>query len=121
MFRSGRMPIDVALIMVSPPDEHGFCSLGVSVDMTRAAALSAKLLIAQVNRHMPRTLGNSFIHVREIDYLVEHDEPLLEWPVIDDPDEIDAQDRRATWPAWSPTATRCSWASAGCPTPCCCR
>jgi acyl-CoA hydrolase/GNAT superfamily N-acetyltransferase len=87
MFRSGRLPIDVALIMVSPPDQFGFCSLGVSVDMTRSAALSAKLLIAQVNRHMPRTLGNSFIHVRDIDYLVPHDEPLLTWPVIDNPDE----------------------------------
>ena len=83
MFRSGRLPIDVALIMVSPPDQYGFCSLGVSVDMTRAAALSAKLLVAQVNKHMPRTLGNSFIHVRDIDYLVPHDEPLLTWPVID--------------------------------------
>ena len=50
MFRSGRLPIDVALIMVSPPDQYGFCSLGVSVDMTRPAALSAKLLVAQVNR-----------------------------------------------------------------------
>ncbi len=87
MFRSGRLPIDVALIMVSPPDQFGFCSLGVSVDMTRSAALSAKLLVAQVNRYMPRTLGNSFIHVRDIDYLVPHDEPLLTWPVIDNPDE----------------------------------
>jgi acyl-CoA hydrolase/GNAT superfamily N-acetyltransferase len=87
MFRSGRLPIDVALIMVSPPDQFGFSSLGVSVDMTRSAALSAKLLIAQVNRYMPRTLGNSFIHVRDIDYLVPHDEPLLTWPIIDNPDE----------------------------------
>lgn len=87
MFRTGRLPIDVALIMVSPPDEHGFCSLGVSVDMTRAATESAQMVVAQVNRHMPRTHGNSFIHVRDIDYLVEYDEPLLEWPVIDDPDD----------------------------------
>ena len=63
MFRSGRLPIDVALIMVSPPDQFGFCSLGVSVDMTRAAALSAKLLVAQVNRYMPRTLGQQ-LHSR---------------------------------------------------------
>ena len=87
MFRSGRIPIDVALIMVSPPDEHGFCSLGVSVDVTRAAALSAQILIAQVNADMPRTLGDSFLHVRDIHYLVEYDEPLLEWPVITHPDE----------------------------------
>jgi len=88
MFRSGRVPIDVALIMVSEPDPHGFVSLGVSVDMTRSAALAARKVIAQVNRFMPRTLGNSFIHVRDIDFLVEHDEPLLEWPVIDEPDDV---------------------------------
>ncbi|MFW6170989.1 MAG: acetyl-CoA hydrolase/transferase family protein, partial [Planctomycetota bacterium] len=88
MFRSGRLPIDVALIMVSEPDEYGFCSLGVSVDMTRAAALSAKMLVAQVNKHMPRTLGDSFIHVRDIDRLVSHDEPLLTWPVIENPDQV---------------------------------
>ncbi len=91
MFRSGRLPIDVALVMVSPPDQHGFCSLGVSVDMTLAAAQSAKLIVAQVNRYMPRTLGNSFLNVRDIGYLVEHDEPLLEWPVITDPDDVTRQ------------------------------
>ncbi len=87
LFKTGRVPIDVALIMVSPPDEHGYCSLGVSVDMTKSAALAAKTLVAQVNDQMPRTLGHSFIHCRDIDYLVEHNEPLLEWPVIDEPDE----------------------------------
>ncbi len=91
MFRSGRLPLDVALIMVSPPDAHGFVSLGVSVDMTRSAALAAKCVIAQVNSYMPRTLGNSFIHLRDIDYLIEHDEPLLEWPVVDEPDEVTRQ------------------------------
>ncbi len=88
LFKTGRVPIDVALIMVSPPDEHGYCSLGVSVDMTKSAALASKILVAQVNSHMPRTLGHSFIHCRDIDYLVEHNEPLLEWPVIDEPDEV---------------------------------
>jgi acyl-CoA hydrolase/RimJ/RimL family protein N-acetyltransferase len=88
MFRSGRIKIDVALIMVSPPDSHGFCSLGVSVDVTRTAAQCAKLLIAQVNSYMPRTHGNSFIHVRDIHYLVEHNEPLLEWPVVTEHDEV---------------------------------
>ncbi len=91
MFRSGRLPIDVALVMVSPPDQHGFCSLGVSVDMTLAAAQSAKIIVAQINRYMPRTLGNSFLHLRDIGYLVEHDEPLLEWPVITEPDEVTRQ------------------------------
>lgn len=91
MFRSRRLPIDIALIMVTPPDEHGFCSLGVSVDMTQAAAHNARLVVAQVNSHQPRTLGDSFIHVRDIDYLVECNEPLLEWPVIDEPDEVTRQ------------------------------
>lgn len=88
LFRSGRVPIDVALIMVSPPDEHGFCSLGVSVDITKAAVESARLVIAQTNRHMPRTLGDCFVHVDRIDYLVEHDEPLLEWPLADEQGDI---------------------------------
>ena len=88
LFRSGQVGIDVAMIMVSPPDEHGFVSMGVSVDITKSASESAKLLIAQVNRHMPRTYGDCFLHVSQIDFLVEHDEPLLEWPVIDEPDEI---------------------------------
>jgi len=80
LFRSGRNPIDVAMIMVSPPDAFGYCSLGVSVDITKAATESAKMVIAQTNKHMPRTLGDTFIHVSRIDCLVEHDEPLLEWP-----------------------------------------
>ncbi len=85
---SRRIPIDVALIMVNPPDEHGFCSLGVSVDITKTAAEVAQVIVAQVNRHMPRTLGDCFLHVSQIDYLVEHDEPLPEWPVVGEPDEV---------------------------------
>ncbi len=88
LFRSRRVPIEVALITVSPPDEHGFCSLGVSVDITKSAVESAKVVIAQVNAHMPRALGNCFIHVSRINYLVEHDEPLLEWPVMETMDEV---------------------------------
>jgi acyl-CoA hydrolase/GNAT superfamily N-acetyltransferase len=80
MFKSRRLDIDVALIMISPPDEHGNCSLGVSVDITKSGAESANLVIGQVNKHMPRTLGDCFVHVDQIDYLVEYDEPLLEWP-----------------------------------------
>jgi len=76
----GVIPIDVALIQVTPPDEHGFCSLGVSVEITKTAAEKAKLVIAQVNRQMPRVLGDSFIHVNDIDVIVEHDEPILELP-----------------------------------------
>jgi len=91
LFRSRRVAIDVALIMVSPPDEFGNCSLGVSVDITKAGAENARLVIAQVNRYMPRTLGDSFIHVNGIDYLVPYDEPLLEWPVGGEPDEVTRQ------------------------------
>ncbi|KAA3605677.1 MAG: GNAT family N-acetyltransferase [Planctomycetota bacterium] len=78
LFREGRVPIDVALIQVSPPDEHGYCSYGVSVDVVKAGAECARLVIAQVNRHMPRTLGDSFIHVDQIHALVEGDEAILE-------------------------------------------
>jgi len=77
LFKSRLLPIHVALIQVSPPDDFGWMSLGVSVDITMAAAQSADLVIAQVNTNMPRVLGRSFIHVNEVDYFVEYDEPLL--------------------------------------------
>jgi acyl-CoA hydrolase len=77
LFKSRRLPIHVALIQVSPPDDFGWLSLGVSVDITMAAALSADLVIAQVNSMMPRVLGRSFIHVNDVDVIVEHDEALL--------------------------------------------
>jgi len=80
LIAKGMVPIDVALIQVTPPDEHGFCSLGVSVEITKTAAEKAKLVIAQVNRQMPRVLGDSFIHISDIDVVVEHDEPILECP-----------------------------------------
>lgn len=75
--------LDVAIIHVSPPDEHGYCSHGVSVDYAKHAAEAAKLVIAQVNPQMPRTLGDCFIHVSEIDVLVEIDQPL---PVLNPPE-----------------------------------
>jgi acyl-CoA hydrolase/GNAT superfamily N-acetyltransferase len=78
LFRSGALPIDVALIQVSPPDAHGFCSYGISVDIVKAAAENARHVIAQVNPQMPMTLGDSFIHVKNINAFVEHEEPLLE-------------------------------------------
>jgi len=80
-FESGRMPVDVALISVSPPNASGLCSFGVSVDITKSAADNAKTVIAQVNANMPRTLGDSFIHVNCIDMLVPFDEPLVTTPV----------------------------------------
>lgn len=70
------MPINVALVQVSKPDEHGYVSLGVSVDYTKAAVEVANITIAQVNKYMPRTHGESFVHISEIDYFVEHDEPI---------------------------------------------
>ena len=80
-FETGRIPIDVALISVTPPDVNGLCSLGVSVDIVQAAAANARYVIAQVNSHMPRTYGNSFIHVNTIDVLVPYDEPIIEIPI----------------------------------------
>lgn len=75
--------IDVAMIQVSPPDEHGFCSFGVGVECTRAATDVAKLVIAQINPNMPRTLGDSFIHMNKIDYCVEVALPLRELPQLE--------------------------------------
>ena len=76
LFESGAMPIDVALIEVSPPDSHGFCSFGVGVDTTLTAARLARYVVAQVNDQMPRTYGDSFIHVNKIDAIVESSRPL---------------------------------------------
>jgi len=78
LFRKKIIPLNVALVTVSPPDEHGFCSLGVSVDATKAAIEMSDLVIAQVNKFMPRTHGDSQVHVRDINFLVEGDEPLHE-------------------------------------------
>lgn len=70
LFRQGILPLDVALIHVSPPDEHGFCSYGVEVGVTKSAAESARVIIAEVNDRMPRTLGDSFIHVSKLTHVV---------------------------------------------------
>ena len=78
LFSSHRIGLDVALVQVSPPDKFGYCSLGVSVDITRSAMEHAPLVIAQVNPRMPRTWGDSFVHVDQIDYFVWHEEPLVE-------------------------------------------
>jgi 4-hydroxybutyrate CoA-transferase len=76
LFESGAMPLDVALIEVSPPDSHGFCSFGVGVDTTLTAARLARYVVAQVNDQMPRTYGDSFIHVSRIHAIVESSRPL---------------------------------------------
>ena len=80
LFSSGQLPLDAALIQVSPPDARGMCSLGVSVDIVRTAAENASLVIAQVNPRMPRTHGDSFIHVHELDWLVPVEEEIIEIP-----------------------------------------
>lgn len=76
MFRTGRIKVDVAIIQVSPPDMHGYCSLGVSVDITKSAVEASDVVIAEVNRQMPRTLGDSFIHVSQMDHIIEVDYPV---------------------------------------------
>jgi len=85
MISSQRIGLDVALVQVSPPDKFGYCSLGVSVDITRAGLDHARLVIAQVNPRMPRTWGDSFVHVDEINYLVPYEEPLVQsFPTLQD-------------------------------------
>ncbi len=77
LFKTHKLPINVALIQVTPPDDFGWMSLGISVDVTLAAATSADLVIAQVNPKMPRVLGQSFIHVNDVEVIVEHEEEIL--------------------------------------------
>ncbi|HEU5317773.1 MAG TPA: acetyl-CoA hydrolase/transferase C-terminal domain-containing protein [Chloroflexota bacterium] len=90
LFRSGALPLDVALLNVSAPDAHGYCSLGTSVDVALAAALSAKSVIAQINPSMPRSLGQSFVHVSRFAATVEVDEPpIVEEPAVPSAVELD--------------------------------
>jgi acyl-CoA hydrolase/RimJ/RimL family protein N-acetyltransferase len=86
-FESGRVPLDVALITVTPPDVNGLCSLGVSVDIVKSATANAKYVIAQVNSRMPRTFGDSFVHVNNIDCLVPFDEDVFEI-VVPETDDV---------------------------------
>lgn len=81
LFREGYLPVDRALVHLSPPDEHGFMSFGVSVDYTKVATLCAKTVVAAVNPRMPRTLGNSFIHVSKVDHITEVEEPIIAIPL----------------------------------------
>ncbi len=86
LFDSRQIGLEAALIQVSPPDRFGYCSLGISVDVTKPGARNAAMVIAQVNPRMPRTWGDTFIHIDEIDWLVPHEEPLVR-AVPDIPDE----------------------------------
>ena len=81
LFKEGFLPLDVALVHLSPPDEHGFCSFGVESGLTKTPAESSRIIIAEVNQQMPRTLGDTFIHVSKIDYIVPVDYPLMEMPM----------------------------------------
>jgi len=89
-FKTRQIPLDVALIQVTPPDRHGFCSLGVSVDVVKAATESADFVVAEMNPRMPRSLGDSFIHITDIDRIVEADCDLVELPPLP-PDEASAK------------------------------
>jgi acyl-CoA hydrolase/GNAT superfamily N-acetyltransferase len=80
LFRERRMHLDYALVQVSPPDAHGFCSFGISVDVVKAAVQNADVVVAEVNPNMPRTLGDSFVHVSQINFFVESELPLIEFP-----------------------------------------
>lgn len=78
LFREGYLPVDVALVQLSKPDAHGYCSLGVAGDYTKPATEVAKLVIAEINDQMPRTMGDAFVHISEVDYIVETSYPLIE-------------------------------------------
>ncbi|MBN2525706.1 MAG: GNAT family N-acetyltransferase [Deltaproteobacteria bacterium] len=90
LFSSGQLPLDVALVQVTPPDERGMCSLGISVDIVKSAVANAKYVIAQVNPQMPRTAGNSSVSVYDLDVLVPSDVPLIEVP-IEEENEVSRQ------------------------------
>jgi acetyl-CoA hydrolase len=83
LFKRDIISVNVALLNLSPPDEHGFCSYGVDVGTIKSAAERAKIIIAQVNAEMPRSLGDSFIHINKIHHIVEHNEPIQELPQVD--------------------------------------
>lgn len=83
LIRSGSVGIDVALVQTCLPDQHGYLSLGISVDMVKAATDKAPMIIAQVNAEMPRVHGDGFIHIKDVEFIIRHDEPLLELPGIE--------------------------------------
>ena len=83
LFREKIIPLDVALVMISPPDEHGYVSLGTSVDTSLAAIEEAKVVIAQVNPCMPRTMGDGCIHIKHFDYLIDHEHPIPSLPEVE--------------------------------------
>jgi acetyl-CoA hydrolase len=87
LFKNKILPVDVAMVHVSPPDEHGFCSLGVEVGLTKSPAESARIIIAEVNEQMPRTLGDSFLHVSRLTHIVPVNYPIAELPMGSEGDD----------------------------------
>ncbi|MGD9002387.1 MAG: acetyl-CoA hydrolase/transferase C-terminal domain-containing protein, partial [Anaerolineae bacterium] len=83
LFKNRVLPLDLAFVHLSPPDEHGFCSYGIETGLTKSPAESADIIIAEVNENMPRCLGDSFIHVSRLDYIVPVNYPLLELPMTE--------------------------------------
>ena len=79
LFDRKLVPVDVAMVQTSPPDDHGYMSLGISVDITEAAVRNASVVITQVNSHMPRVHGDTFVHIDDVDFIIPHDEPLLKY------------------------------------------
>ena len=79
LFRRKLVPLDVALVQTSPPDIHGYMSLGISVDIAKAAVENASRVIVQVNANMPRVHGDTFVNIKDVDFIIPHDEPLLEY------------------------------------------
>jgi len=88
LFKEGHFPVDVAMVHLSPPDEHGFCSFGVEVGLSKSIAEASKIIIAEVNEQMPRTLGDSFIHVNRIDHIIPVNYELPEVPMGGEEDEV---------------------------------
>ena len=88
LFKEGYLPLDVAIVHLSPPDEHGFCSFGVEVGLSKSIAEASKIVIAEVNEQMPRTLGDSFVHVNKLDYIIPVNYPLPEVPMGGEGDDV---------------------------------
>ena len=126
LFRTGQMPLDVALIQTSPPDNHGYLSLGTSIDCTLTAAECSRYVIAEVNDQMPRTMGDTFLHVSRVAAMVETSRPLLELPSVPSsdvqnriarnvaaliPDGATLQLASAAFPTpyWKPSKTTATW------------
>jgi acyl-CoA hydrolase/GNAT superfamily N-acetyltransferase len=82
LFFSNQLRLDAVLVMLGPPDSFGYCSLGIHPDIVMSGIETAKTIVAQVNRHMPRVHGDTFVHVSKLDKIVEHDEPLVELPTV---------------------------------------